>query len=117
MKGEHLGERASTCLIPKSVPIIVALGDQGRTRESSLRQTKAIMDLLEGQDIVTPRDPGARGGFVSVRVPDAAAIAKALHEKGIVVDHRGDLVRLGPAPYTLDAELERGCDELLRLLA
>ncbi len=86
-----------------------------RLRELSLRQTSRVIELLDGLDVVTPRDPQARGGFVSVRLPDAAAAAKQLHERGVLVDHRGALLRLGPAPYTLDEELERGCRELRSL--
>ncbi|MBL8952535.1 MAG: aminotransferase class V-fold PLP-dependent enzyme [Myxococcaceae bacterium] len=82
-----------------------------RLRELSLEQTSRMFELLEGLDVVTPREPERRGGFVSIRLPDAAAVAKRLHGRGVLVDHRGELLRLGPAPYTLDEELERGCRE------
>jgi len=84
-----------------------------RLRELSLKQTTRIIELLDGLDVVTPREPDERGGFVSVRLPDAAAAAQRLHALGVVVDHRGDLLRLGPAPYTLDEEIERGCRALI----
>lgn len=83
-----------------------------KLRELSLKQTQRLIEGLEGLDVVTPREPAERGGFVSIRVPDAAALAKRLHAQGIVVDHRGDLLRLGPAPYVLDDELDRGCREV-----
>ena len=83
-----------------------------KLRELSLRQTQRLIDGLGGLEVLTPREPAERGGFVSVRVNDAAAAAKALHEKSIAVDHRGDLLRLGPAPYVTDEELDRGCREV-----
>lgn len=83
-----------------------------KLRELSLRQTQRIIERLEGLDVVTPKDPQARGGFVSVRVKDAAGLAKRLHAQGVLVDQRGDLLRLGPAPYLLDEELDRGCREV-----
>ncbi|MBK7864922.1 MAG: aminotransferase class V-fold PLP-dependent enzyme [Archangiaceae bacterium] len=83
-----------------------------RLRELSLRQTARIIDRLEGLELATPREPERRGGFVAVRLDDAAQVAKRLHEQGIVVDHRGPLLRLGPAPYVTDAELDRACEAL-----
>lgn len=83
-----------------------------KLRELSLRQTQRLIDALEVFDVVTPREAEKRGGFVSVRVKDAAGLAKRLHELGVLVDHRGDLLRLGPAPYVLDDELDRGCREV-----
>lgn len=83
-----------------------------KLRELSLRQTQRLIDGLDGLEVVTPREADQRGGFVSIRVADAGAAAAALHAKGIVVDHRGDLLRLGPAPYVLDEELDLGCREV-----
>jgi kynureninase len=83
-----------------------------KLRELSLRQTERIMNRLEGLEVVTPREPEGRGGFVSVRVANAAAAAKRLHERGIVVDHRGDLLRLGPAPYVTDEQLQAAVEAL-----
>ena len=83
-----------------------------KLRELSLRQTQRLIDGLQGLDVVTPREPEKRGAFVSARVKDAAAAAKHLHERGVLVDHRGDLLRLGPAPFVLDEELDRAAHEL-----
>lgn len=77
-------------------------------RALSLQQTGRILDGLAGLEVVTPHPPERRGAFVAVRVPDAAGVTRALREKNVVVDHRGDLLRLGPAPYLTDDELDAG---------
>lgn len=71
-------------------------------RAISLKQTER---LLEGLDVATPRSE-LRGGFVSVRVKDAGAIVSVLESRGVMTDARGDVLRLGPAPYVTDEELE-----------
>jgi kynureninase len=38
--------------------------------------------------------------------PRAAKIQKALRKKDIWTDHRGDMLRLGPAPYVTDDQLQ-----------
>jgi selenocysteine lyase/cysteine desulfurase len=93
--------------------------DQGMTvealRATSLRQTARILAALEGFDVATPPAEASRAGFVSVRVPDAKRIHDALRTEGIFVDFRGDLLRLGPAPYLSDEELDRGVAAFARL--
>lgn len=74
----------------------------------SQRQTSRLMEGLRGLEVLTPNEPNARGGFVAFRHPDANALIEGLRARRIVADARGDVVRLGPAPYLLDAELEQG---------
>jgi selenocysteine lyase/cysteine desulfurase len=47
----------------------------------------------------------ARGGFVALRVPDAPAVAAALGDRGLFVDARGEILRLGPAPYLDESQV------------
>lgn len=47
------------------------------------------------------------GGFLALETPYAQRIYEALHNKGVVTDHRGDYLRLGPAPYHSDEQLQR----------
>ena len=79
-------------------------------RATSLAQTRRILDALDraGMDVRTPREDHARGGFVAVRVDDAGAVCEALRGEEVFVDSRGDCVRLGPAPYLTDDEIDRG---------
>ncbi len=83
----------------------------GRLRELSLRQTALLLGELEGFEIASPRDE-ARAGFVAVRVEGAGEVVRQLRERGVWADARGELLRLGPAPYLLDEELVRGAAEL-----
>jgi len=45
------------------------------------------------------------GGFLAVRSRRAGDLRAALLERGVHTDHRGDVLRLGPAPYTTDEQL------------
>ncbi len=75
-------------------------------RALSLRQTARLLAGLDGRDVLTPRDDAARGGFVALRVAGAARIVEGLRREGVWVDARGDVLRLGPAPYTTDDEID-----------
>lgn len=74
------------------------------------RQTERIFTALEAQGWAseTPRDVNARGGFVAVRVRDAARVVEGMRARGVYVDARGEIMRLGPAPYVTDDEIDRG---------
>lgn len=77
-----------------------------RLRATSRRQTARLVDALADLDLASPRDPDHRAGFVALRHPRARALAGALRDRGIYTDARDDLLRLGPAPYVTDAELD-----------
>jgi kynureninase len=88
-------------------------------RAQSERQTQMIIDGLDSRNAVkrllrlaTPREARARGGFVALRSADAPKIQAALEDRGIRTDVRGDLLRLGPAPYTTSGEIARALDVL-----
>jgi len=89
--------------------------DVATLRAISLRQTERIFEALEGFDVVTPRAPEERAGFVAVRVAEAPAVVAALRARKVFVDARGDLVRLGPAPYLTDDEIARGTEAFVRV--
>ncbi|AKT40188.1 aminotransferase class V-fold PLP-dependent enzyme [Chondromyces crocatus] len=82
-----------------------------RLRALSLAQTDRILARLDeaglADAVVTPRDPARRGGFIAVRAPRASDLVTQLRAQGVFVDARGDRVRLGPAPYLTDAEIDR----------
>lgn len=82
-----------------------------RLRAISTRQTRRILDRLDGRvPVASPADDAGRGGFVAARVEDAGRVVAALRERGVLADSRGALVRLGPAPYLEDAEIDAGVD-------
>ena len=74
-------------------------------------QLAAGFDALGLPDDVVTRDratPLERfGGFLALRSPHAAGLQRALAERGVLTDTRGDWLRLGPAPYLADAQLEQ----------
>jgi selenocysteine lyase/cysteine desulfurase len=45
------------------------------------------------------------GGFLALRSPRSAELVPALAERGVQADARGELLRLGPAPYLCDRQL------------
>ena len=76
-------------------------------RAKSVLLTELVMDLLdaEGLEIVTPRDPAARGSHVTVRLPGARDVADRMADRGVLPDFREpDLVRLGLSPLTTSFE-------------
>ncbi|MEP7125108.1 MAG: hypothetical protein ABJE95_29530, partial [Byssovorax sp.] len=83
-----------------------------RLRAISLRQTRRILGILDahgrGADVAAARDDDRRGGFVAVRHASAGAVVARLRAAGVFADARRDLLRLGPAPYLTDAEIDRG---------
>jgi kynureninase len=80
--------------------------DQGLTpealRDSYLRQTSLLAKLL-GED-EEPREQF--GGFIAVEAPNAEEVSRRLAMEGVITDARGHYLRLGPAPYLTDAQLE-----------
>jgi kynureninase len=66
------------------------------------------LDLDPRQARLEPVAPDRRGGFLAVRTPLAQALVPALRARDIFVDARGDIVRIGPAPYVSDEQLRDG---------
>ena len=46
------------------------------------------------------------GGFLALRSPAATSLAQSLRTRGVLTDARGGVLRLGPAPYLSDRQLE-----------
>lgn len=69
----------------------------------------------KGFSVASPRDNEKRASFVSFAHPKATEICKRLGENGLKTDARGDLLRLGPAPYTTVDECRRAIEIIQRL--
>jgi kynureninase len=91
--------------------------DRGLTpvflREVSRHQVGLLarrFDALDLDPAVVARDrarPLERvAGFLALRTPHSEAIARRLRERDVWTDFRDDTLRLGPAPYLSDAQLE-----------
>jgi kynureninase len=86
-----------------------------RLREASRHQVGLLareFDALDldprviGRDRATP--PERIAGFLALSTPHAAGISARLRARGVATDFRGDLLRLGPAPYLADPQLRDG---------
>ena len=91
----------------------------GWLRAVSLRQVGLLADAFDdlGADpAVVHRalagPPEQRAGFLALRSPRAGELRTALRERGVRTDHRGDVLRLGPAPYLRDDQLIAAVDAL-----
>jgi kynureninase len=90
-----------------------------RIRRRSLEQTDLLRRLLEraGFEVGSPRDPGRRGGTVTVRTPEFEAVHAELRERAILCDHRPDVgLRLGPHFYNSDDELAFTVEQIVDIV-
>ncbi len=85
---------------------------QDRLRVSSQHQIgllAAEFDALDLDPAVVDRDRSvpleSLGGFLALTSPDAPLVKDSLAERGVHVDHRGHVIRVGPAPYLTDEQL------------
>lgn len=88
-------------------------------REVSLHQVgvlRSAFDALDLPDSLVTRDrdaaPESIGGFLALRSPSAGPLQQALADRGVFSDSRADLLRLGPAPYLSDRQLEAAVSAL-----
>lgn len=82
-------------------------------RQVSLHQSELLaraVDSLDLPDAIITRDRSAPrsafGGFLALRTPQAARLRQVLATHGVHTDSRGHYLRLGPAPYLSDGQLE-----------
>jgi kynureninase len=90
-----------------------------RIRESSLRQTELLIELVDraGFEVGSPREPDRRGGTVTVRTPEFAAVHKELAARQILCDFRPDAgLRLGPHYYNTDEELRFAVGQIAEIV-
>ncbi len=68
-----------------------------------------LFDDLDADPMVISRDRSVPleeiGGFLALGTPSAEKIARLLRERGVFTDHRGHILRFGPAPYLSDEQL------------
>jgi kynureninase len=95
-------------------------------REVSRHQVGLLARLCAAGDLAgrvrLPRDPDSPAmaelaGFLALRTPRAGELSDALREQGVWTDARGDVIRLGPAPYLSDAQLSEAVLRLGRVAA
>jgi kynureninase len=82
-----------------------------RLRAINRRQVGLLATTFESLDVdpaiarLEPIAPDRRGGFLAIRAPRAAAIVGALRRRSVCADARGEILRLGPAPYLRDDQV------------
>jgi kynureninase len=100
-----------------SLEVFDAVG-MSALRVKSVRLTGYLESLLDGFDVITPRDPERRGAQLSVWVRDAAAASRRLRDEyGVIADVRPpDIIRLAPAPlYNTFHDCWRAAEALRRV--
>jgi kynureninase len=82
-------------------------------REISQHQVGLLARTFDSLDVdpaMISRDRAvpleAVGGFLALRTLRAAEVCRELAARGVMTDVRGDTLRLGPAPYLSDHQLE-----------
>lgn len=101
--------------------------DQGLSptllREVSRHQVGLLARLFDDLDAdprVITRDRTvpleAVGGFLALHSPRAGRLSQGLRARGVATDHRGGLLRLGPAPYLSDVQLRTVVETLGEVL-
>jgi kynureninase len=92
-------------------------------RSVSLHQTALVARLVDELDLpesviardrATPRE--AFGGFLALECPQAELVARQLADEGVLTDARGRYLRLGPAPYLSDEQLQAAVERLAGVL-
>jgi kynureninase len=87
-------------------------------REVSRHQVRLLKEAFEALDAdpavarVEPMPDERRAGFLALRAPHAGRLCAGLRERGVLTDCRGDVLRLGPAPYLTDEQLRDAMDRL-----
>lgn len=89
----------------------------GRVR----RLERALLDELDRRNAVLNAsmlvlaEEMARGRFLTFRTPAAGAVAKALAERNVIVDCRGDRLRIGLGIYHDDGSIGRLAEAIARV--
>ena len=63
------------------------------------------LDLPASLAHVEPMPDDRRGGFLAIRTAGAKTIVRDLRMRGVSIDSRRDILRVGPAPYLRDDQL------------
>jgi selenocysteine lyase/cysteine desulfurase len=101
--------------------IVLEVGvDRVRARNQELSAEVIRRADALGLEVASPRAEEQRGGLVRLRVPggrgDARRILHALFERDVVLDQRGDALRVSPHFFNDEGDIERCFSELGKLL-
>lgn len=89
-------------------------------RAKSRRQTARLIELADarGWRVSTPRNPGQRGGTVSIDMPNSKQVCAELLQRDVLVDWRPQAgVRISPHFYNTDEELDQAIEVVEEVLS
>lgn len=86
-------------------------------RAVNMAQQQCLLDALKSydwpSDVELPEPPSdQRGGFMVIRTDRASEAVAAMRQKHVFLDSRGDCLRLGPAPYVTEKQLQYAAKSL-----
>jgi kynureninase len=88
-------------------------------RQVSQHQVGLLADRFDARDAdpaLVRRDRtvalAGLGGFLALQSPRADVLCRGLRRRGVLADHRGNILRLGPAPYLSDEQLGAAIEAL-----
>jgi kynureninase len=93
-----------------------------RLRRINVHQVALLEHAITALDVdplmarVVEVAPDRRAGFLAVRSPHATEVARVLRSHAVFADSRGDILRLGPAPYVSDEQLLEAAATLSRVI-
>ena len=110
--------------VAEGIRLVAAAGIE-RIRAKAVALTEMAVALSDawlaphGVTLGSPRDPGCRGGHVTLCRADAAALSKTLIDAGVIIDYRPpDGIRVGLSPLSTSyEELWRAMDVMRGLVA
>ena len=85
------------------VPLLRAVSQHQVGRLAAGFDALGLDPALIRRDLSVPL--AARAGFLALPSPHAGAIVLGLRARGVAADSRGDVLRLGPAPYLADRQI------------
>ncbi len=101
--------------------IILEVGVEA-IRKRSQELTSYVVDKAQeaGLELLSPGHAERRGGLVRMRVPGgmegAKRILRQLFDRDVVLDQRGDALRISPHFFNTEDEIDRCFEELVKLV-
>jgi kynureninase len=86
-------------------------------KELRILSQRQIEVLVSALGIETEVALHETGGFLALRTRDTPRVHEALKERDIATDFRGDTLRLGPAPYVTEEQLDQAANVIRDITA
>lgn len=110
----------------RAAKVVDFFEEQGLTPSVLREQYRRQLALLREQFLAQNIDPEViklrhkrpldeNGGFLALRSSFSRTLCAQLKERGVYTDARGDILRLGPAPYTTSRQIEQAVTRLAEI--